>query len=92
MEEAGECGEGRRFLKEGGRLGKGRESEGEAGSRRRKWGPPYSDFPGGSDSKASAYNVGDVGLIPRSGRSPGEGKGNPLQYSCLENSVDGGVW
>ena len=40
------------------------------------------DFPGGSDSKASAYNVGDLGTIPESGRSPGEGNGNPLQYSC----------
>ena len=43
------------------------------------------DFPGGSDSKASAYNVGDLGSILGSGRSPGEGNGNPLQYSCLEN-------
>ena len=42
--------------------------------------------------KASAYNVGDLGLIPGSGRSPGEGNGNPLQYSCLENSMDGEVW
>ena len=41
------------------------------------------DFPGGSDSKASAYNPGDPGSIPRSGRSPGEENGNPLQYSCL---------
>ena len=49
-------------------------------------------FPGGSDGKASAYNAGDLGLIPRSGRSPGEGKGNPLQYSCLENLMDGGAW
>ena len=43
------------------------------------------DFPGGSDSKASAYNEGDPGSIPGSGRSPGEGNGSPLQYSCLEN-------
>ena len=50
------------------------------------------NFPGGSDSKASAYNVGDPGSIPGSGRSPGEGNGNPLQYSCLENSTDGGAW
>ena len=50
------------------------------------------DFPGGLDSKASTYNVGDPGLIPGSGRSPGEGKSNPLQYSCLENPMDGGVW
>ena len=49
-------------------------------------------FPGGSDGKASACNVGDLGSIPGSGRSPGEGNGNPLQYSCLENPMDGGVW
>ena len=52
----------------------------------------YRDFPGGADSKVSAYNVGDVGLIPGSGRSSGEGNGNPLQYSCLENPVDRGAW
>ena len=40
----------------------------------------------------SAYNVGDLGSILGSGRSPGEGIGNPLQYSCLENPVDGGAW
>ena len=45
-------------------------------------------FPGGSDGKASAYNVGDPGSIPGLGRSLGEGNGNPLQYSCLENSMD----
>ena len=50
------------------------------------------DFPGGSDSKASAYNVGDPGSIPGLGRSPGERNGNPLQYSCLENSMDGRAW
>ena len=50
------------------------------------------DFPGGSDSKVSAYNVGDPGSIPRLGRSPGEGNGNPLQYSCLENPMDRGTW
>ena len=49
-------------------------------------------FPGGSEVKASACNVEDLGLIPGSGRSPGEGNGNPLQYSCLENSMDGGAW
>ncbi len=49
-------------------------------------------FPGGSDGKASAYNAGDLGLIPGLGRSPGEGNGNPLQYSCLENPMDGGAW
>ena len=42
--------------------------------------------------KASAYNVGDPGSIPGSGRSPGEGNGNPLQYSCLEIPMDGGAW
>jgi len=42
--------------------------------------------------KASAYNVGDLGLIPGSGRSPGEGNGNPLQYSCLENPMDRKAW
>ena len=50
------------------------------------------DFPGGSEGKASAYNVGDPGSISGSGRSPGEGNGNPLQYSCLANSMDGGAW
>ena len=48
-------------------------------------------FPGGSDGKESACNEGDLGLIPGSGRSPGEGNGNPLQYSCLENPMDGGA-
>ena len=47
------------------------------------------DFPGGSDGKASTYNAGDPGSIPGQGRSPGEGNGNPLQYSCLENPMDG---
>ena len=50
------------------------------------------DFPGGSDGKASAYNAGDVGLIPGLGRFPGEGNGNPLQYSFLENPIDRGTW
>ena len=49
------------------------------------------DFPFGLDGKASAYNGGDLGLIPGSGISPGEGNGNPLQYSCLENSMDRGA-
>ena len=48
----------------------------------------FLDFPGGSDGKASAYNAGDLGSIPGLGRSPGKGNGNPLQYSCLENSMD----
>ena len=50
------------------------------------------DFPGGSDGKASACNVGDQGSIPGSGRSLGEENGKPLQYSWLENSMDGGTW
>ena len=49
-------------------------------------------FPDGSDGKASACNVGDLGSIPGSGRSPGEGNGNPIQYSCLENPMDGEAW
>ena len=48
--------------------------------------------PDGSDGKESACNVGDLGLIHGLGRSPGEGNGNPLQYSCLENPTDGGAW
>ena len=47
-------------------------------------------FPGGSDGKASACSEGDLGLIPGLGRSPGEGNGNPLQYSCQGNAMDGG--
>ena len=50
------------------------------------------NFPGGSDGKASVYSEGVLGLIPGLGRSPGEGNGNPLQYSCLENPVDRGAW
>ena len=49
-------------------------------------------FPGGSDGKVSACNVGDQGSVPESGRSPGEGSGTPLQYSCLKNPMDGGAW
>ena len=49
-------------------------------------------FTGGSDSKASACNTGDPGSIPGSGRSPGEGNSNPLQYPCLENPMDGEAW
>ena len=52
----------------------------------------YLGFPGGSDGKESAYNAGDLGSTPGSGRSPGEGNGNPLQYSCLENLMDRGAW
>ena len=49
-------------------------------------------FPGGSEVKASAWNAGDPGSIPGSERSPGEGNGNPLQYSCLEKPMEGGAW
>ena len=49
-------------------------------------------FPGGSDGKQSACNAGDPGSIPGSGKSPGEGNGNPLQYSCLENPMGRGAW
>ena len=49
-------------------------------------------FPGGSDGKESAYNAGDPGSISWSGRAPGEGTSNPLQYSCLGNPMDRGVW
>ena len=55
-----------------------------------QWNRFAGSFPGGSEVKASAYNAGDSGLIPGVGRSPGEGNGNPLQYSCLKNPTDGG--
>ena len=51
---------------------------------------PCSSFPCGSDGKALAYNAGDPGSIPGSGSPPGEGNGNTLQFSCLENPMDGG--
>ena len=51
----------------------------------------YPGFPRGSDGKASACKARDPGSIPESGRSPGEGNGNPLQYCCLENPMDGGA-
>ena len=50
------------------------------------------DFPGGSEGKESACNTGNLGLIPGSGKSPGEGNGYSLQYSCLENTMDRGGW
>ena len=53
---------------------------------------PIWGFPGSSDGKKSACNAGDPGLIPGSGRSPGEGNGNPLQYSCLGESMNRGSW
>ena len=49
-------------------------------------------FPGGSDSKESAHNAGDTGSIPGLGRSPGEGNGYPLQYTCLKNHIDRVAW
>ena len=52
----------------------------------------YRSFPCSSVGKESACDAGDLGLIPVSGRSPGEGNGNPLQYSCLENPMDRGAW
>ena len=52
----------------------------------------YKGFPGGSEVQASASNMGDPGSIPGSGRSPGEGNGNPLQHSCLENPMDREAW
>ena len=54
--------------------------------------PIFQPLPGGSEVKASAWNAGDPGSIPGSGRSPEEGNGNPLQYSCLENPMEGGAW
>ena len=50
------------------------------------------DFPGGSDGKEFACHAEDLGLIPGLGRSPGEGNGSPLQYSCMENPMDRGAW
>ena len=52
----------------------------------------HMDFPGGSDGKESAYNAGGLGSFSGSGRPPGEENGNPIQYSCLENSIDRGAW
>ena len=54
--------------------------------------PPSLGLPGGSEGKETACNAGDLGTIPGSGRSPGGGNGNPLQYSCLENPMDRGAW
>ena len=52
----------------------------------------HMGFPGGSDSKESVHNIGDLGSVPGSGRSPGEGNGYPHQYSCLGNSMDRAAW
>ena len=56
------------------------------------WEQAFDKLPRWFPGKASAYIVGDLGSIPGSGRSPGEGNGNPLQYSCLENLMDAGAW
>ena len=64
----------------------------EAEDIRRSGRITHKNFPGGAEVKVSACNVGDLGSIPGLGRSPAEGNGNPLQYSCLENSMDGGAW
>ena len=55
-------------------------------------GEPLWTLPGGSDGKKSACDAGDPGSIPGSGKTPGEGNGYPLQYSCLENPTDRGAW
>ena len=52
----------------------------------------HGGFPGSSEGKVSACNVRDPGSIPWLGRTPEEGNDNPLQYTCLENSIDGGAW
>ena len=67
----------------------------EVGRRSKRKGYVYTfslGFPGGSEVKAFAYDARDLGSTPGSGRSPGKGNGNPLQYSCLENPLDGGAW
>ena len=69
----------------------GNDCNGFIGNQREKW-KSLLGFPGGSDDKASACNAGDPGSISGSGRSPAEGNGNPLQHSCLENSMDEGAW
>ena len=67
------------------------EFEGRLGFLKQRW-PYYLGFPGSSDSKEFSCSAGNTGSIPGSGRSPGEGNGYPLQYSCLENSMDRGAW
>ena len=57
-----------------------------------KYTPTGTYFPGGASGKEFAHHEGDLGSIPGLGRSPGEGDGYPLQYSCLENSIDKGAW
>ena len=68
-------------------MGLGKETSTFIKSKFMLWG-----FPGGTDSKESTCNSGDPGSIPGSGRSPEEGNGNSLQYSCLEDSMDRGAW
>ena len=63
-----------------------------SGFRKCCWLIAHGAFPGGSEGKVSACNAGDLGLIPGSGRSPGEGNSNPLQYCCLENPMDREAW
>ena len=68
------------------------EIETESGTQRVDWWfPKGRDFPGGSEGKESACSMGDPGLNPGLERSPGEGNGNPVQYSCLENPMDRGA-
>ena len=74
------------YSEEGAGCGKGREP-----GLGQRWGSKEG-FPGGSDGKAPVCNARDLGSIPGLGRSPGEGNGSPLQYSCLENPMDGGAW
>ena len=57
-----------------------------------KWSLRQGGFPSGSEVKVSAWNAGDLGSIPGLGRCPGEGNGTPLQYSCLENPMEGEAW
>ena len=87
---------GRWWAEQGGRLhwgGQGRLRLAVIGGIEMRWAHQLpEDFPGGSDGKASVYKAGDPGSIPGSGRSPGEGNGNPLQYSGLENPMDRGAW
>ena len=88
------CKKKSQFIKEVGKLGitcnSGQSFNLVKGEMNTLWW--FMGFPGGSEVKASASNAGDLGLIPGSGGSPGEGNGNPLQYSCLENPMDGGAW
>ena len=83
-------------LKErGGRIGKIRKQKSEqtgASTPNLQLTVEQAGFPGGSAGKTSVCNAGDPGLIPGLGRSPGEGNGSPLQYSCLENLMDSRAW